>query len=112
MIEDEIIKLKTVFKNKEQKFIQDSKSEIDKRNEEIGKLRESVQNQYLKNINLEKGKNEAIIALKQLQETHQKILNEKQQCENDLKVVLLEMEKQKSIMNERMKKLQDVFLLS
>jgi len=43
MIEDEIIKLKTVFKNKEQKFIQDSKSEIDKRNEEIGKLRESVQ---------------------------------------------------------------------
>jgi len=36
----------------------------------------------------------------------------KQQCESDLKVVLVEMEKQKSIMNERMKKLQDAFLLS
>jgi len=43
MIEEEIMKLKTVFKNKEQKFIQESKAEIDKRNMEIKKLQESIQ---------------------------------------------------------------------
>ncbi|KAJ3090612.1 leucine rich repeat [Quaeritorhiza haematococci] len=108
-IEEEVAKVRKVFKLKEEKLIEERDALLRKRNDEVEELKHALETQTARVAVWDRERQAMIQSIKRLQKELDATATDKERHDAEMQVVLLELEKQKQIHDERLHRIRAVF---
>ncbi|KND01461.1 uncharacterized protein SPPG_03263 [Spizellomyces punctatus DAOM BR117] len=109
MIEDEVAKIRKVFKAKEERWLQEKEEALKSQELANLELKSTYENQTGRLAFLERERDVMLQTIRKLQKEIEEASNQRDQHEAEMRIVLTEMDRQKQRMNEKMEKLKAAF---